>query len=49
MLQLEKLQEELGDFSLLEDQDLEDRAEGREPSEYDLVCDLNYDCIVDAY
>lgn len=48
MLQLEKLQEELGDFSLLEDENLEDRAEGGEPSEYDLVGDLDYDCIVDA-
>lgn len=48
MLELEKLQEELGDFSLLEDEDLDDRAEGREPSEYDLVGDLDYDCIVDA-
>ena len=48
VLELEKLQEELGDFSLLEDEDLDDGAEGREPGEHDLVGHLDYHRVVDA-
>jgi hypothetical protein len=49
MFEVKVLEKELRHFSFLKNKDLNDGSKGGEAGKHDLICDLNDDCIIDAY
>jgi hypothetical protein len=48
MFEVKVLKKELRHFSFLKNKDLNDGSKGGEAGKYDLICDLNDDCIIDT-